>query len=398
MMGTEPDALFLRIAAVVIGVILATGTVESALRSFVLPRSDRTMLTRLTMLAIYRIQQLFIRKNSSFAYKDAILAMHSPISMFALPLIWLALLIIGYAGIYWGISGNLTVREAFILSGSSLMTLGFAFQDEMPLIILSFSQAALSMMLIALLIGYLPTMYSAFSDREFMVTKLEAAAGTPPSPAEMLIRLDYTGRLYKPEGMEIFWASWQDWFVQLQQYHSTLVPMNFFRSPKPEHHWVTAAGTILDAAAITASSLEIEQPYQSGIVIRAGFVCLRTIADGFRLMYDPDPNPGDGISIKESEFNAVLDTLEREGLPVRHDRAFCWDHYSGWRVNYDEVLLKLARITNAPYAPWSSDRAIKWRPEDIPLQSPSILETVRVVNAQLLKSAELLQDVDEQQH
>lgn len=379
----EPINMFLRVVAVVLGVSLTLFTIDSALRSFVLPRNDRTLLTRFTMVSIYRLQSLFYNTTSSFLRKDRILAMHSPISLFVLPLIWLALITIGYAGAYWGLSGTLSVREAFILSGSSLMTLGFAFQDELPLLILSFSQAALSMMLIALLIGYLPTMYSAFSDREFMVTKLEAAAGTPPTPTEMLIRLDFTGRLYDPEAMEVYWTSWQDWFVRVQQIHSTLVPMNFFRSPKPEQHWVTAAGVILDAAAIVASSMEIERPYQSGLTIRAGFVCLRTIADGFGLEYDPDPDPSDPIHVSREEFEAVLDRLERAGLPMRKDRDYCWDHYSGWRVNYDEALIKIARITNAPYAQWSSDRALDWRPEDIPKPAPSILESVRVVTPQL---------------
>ena len=33
-------------------------------------------------------------------------------------------------------------------------------------------------------------------------------------------------------------------------------------------------------------------------------------------------------------------------------------NFKGWRVNYDRVLLGLARITSAPYAPWSSDRTL----------------------------------------
>jgi hypothetical protein len=29
----------------------------------------------------------------------------------------------------------------------------------------------------------------------------------------------------------------------------------------------------------------------------------------------------------------------------------------GWRVNYDAVLVTLAGLVMAPYAPWSSDRS-----------------------------------------
>lgn len=385
---TEPILLAIRVMAILLGISLTLYTIDSALRSFVLPRSDRTLITRATMGAIYVIQSKAFKKNTPFLRKDAILAMHSPISMFVLPLVWLTLITIGYAGVYWGLSGQMTVREAFILSGSSLMTLGFAFQDQLGLIVLTFSQSALSMMLIALLIGYLPTMYSAFSSREKMITRLEAMAGTPPSTVEMIARLDYTGALYDPEAMREFWAQWYDWFVELQQIHGTLFPMNFFRSPKPEHHWVTTSGTVLDCAAIISSCVAIERPYQSGLAIRSGFICLRTIADGFNLQYDSDPKPDDPISVTREEFEAVLDQLEEQGIPIHQNRDYCWDHFSGWRVNYDSVLIPLARITHAPYAPWSSEKAREWRTEDIPKQSESMLQQIRVLPTDLPNTKE----------
>lgn len=147
--------------------------------------------------------------------------MLSPVAMFVLPLVWLALIIAGYAAMYWAINPALSVREVFILSGSSLMTLGFAFQDSMFIIVLAFSQAALGMMLIALLIGYLPTMYGAFSQRELMVTKLETYAGSPPDPVEIIRRMDYVGMLYNPVSMRAFWEEWQTWFVQIEENHTT---------------------------------------------------------------------------------------------------------------------------------------------------------------------------------
>lgn len=32
--------------------------------------------------------------------------------------------------------------------------------------------------------------------------------------------------------------------------------------------------------------------------------------------------------------------------------------FIGWRANYDTVLLALARLTMAPYVPWSSNRSL----------------------------------------
>lgn len=369
----------LRIGVFVTGLSLVIWTIDQALRSFVLPRSDRSFLTNTTFRVVYLWFSKRFRRNSRFKNKDHVLAMLSPVAMFLLPLVWLTLIAIGYAAIYWAINPELDLYDALVLSGSSLMTLGFAFQDTLLQVVLSFSQAALGMMLIALMIGYLPTMYSAFTQRESMVTKLETYGGTPPEPAEMIRRLDYIQMLQKPDDMRDLWREWQDWFVLIGEHHSTLAPMNFFRSSSPDRHWVTAAGAILDCAAIIASSVAVDRAQQSGLAIRSGFLALRTIADYFNIEYDSDPNPGDSISVTREEFMAVLDKLEAGGIPIHANRELCWDHFVGWRVNYDHVLLKLAWITTAPYGYWSSDRIIDWHEEDIPLPQESALDRVRAM-------------------
>jgi len=366
MLLTTLLLLIARIIVFCAGVWLVVWTVNQALRSFVLPRSDRAFLTSKTFRIVSFVLTKRFRDDTPFAQKDRVLAMLSPVAMFLLPIVWLSLLIVGYAGLYWAINPDLSIYAAISLSGSSLLTLGFAFQDTLPMILLGFTQAALGMMLVALLIGYLPTMYSAFSQRESMVTKLEALAGSPPNSIEVISRLDYVKMLHNPEEMRTFWVTWQDWFVQIEENHTTLAPMNFFRSPKPDRHWVTAAGTILDTAALIASSVQTERALQSGLVLRTGYLALRTIADYFQLDYDPNPKPNDPISIDYEEFITALEELTALGIPLHADWDECWDHFAGWRVNYDEVLLQLARITVAPYSVWSSDRALKWHPSDVP--------------------------------
>ena len=369
--------LLVRIAIFWGGGTMVVWTVNQALRSFVLPRSDRSFLTNNTFRLVYLIFSKRFKGRTRFAKKDRILAMLSPTAMFVLPLVWLSLITIGYAAMYWAIKPSLSLYDVVVLSGSSLMTLGFSFQDSLPMILLAFTQAALGMMLVALLIGYLPTMYSAFSQRESMVTKLEAYGGSPPEPAEIIRRLGFVDMLYKPDDMQAFWLQWQDWFVQIEENHTTLAPMNFFRSPNPDRHWVVAAGAILDTAAIIASSVNIERAASSGVVIRGGFLALRSIADYFQIAYNSNPKPSDPISIKRDEFMAVLDKLESYDIPLHHDREECWDHFAGWRVNYDEVLLRLANITTAPYGFWSSDRVFDWLPEDRRDPEDSALNRIR---------------------
>jgi hypothetical protein len=52
--------------------------------------------------------------------------------------------------------------------------------------------------------------------------------------------------------------------------------------------------------------------------------------------------------------------LEAAGVPLVPDRDQAWLDWRGWRVNYDTVLLGLARRVEAPLVPWISDRSPIW--------------------------------------
>jgi hypothetical protein len=129
---------------------------------------------------------------------------------------------------------------------------------------------------------------------------------------------------------------------------------------------VTASGAVLDAASLYASTLEGEHDVRADLCIRAGYLALRQISKSFGLSFDADPRPGDPISIARAEFDAAYEELRAAGLPVRADAERAWNDFAGWRVNYDAVLVGLAALVSAPYAPWSSDRgAVRRRPSPL---------------------------------
>ena len=94
-----------------------------------------------------------------------------------------------------------------------------------------------------------------------------------------------------------------------------------------------------------------------GVCVRSGYVALRRVADFFGIEFDPDPAPTDPVSISRPEFDEAYAHLREIGVPLKHDVDQAWRDYAGWRVNHDTVLLQLAEITMAPYAPWTSDRS-----------------------------------------
>jgi hypothetical protein len=167
---------------------------------------------------------------------------------------------------------------------------------------------------------------------------------------------------------EEVWQQWEDWFVDVGESHTSLPALSFFRSPEPQRSWVTAAGAVLDAASLYASTLDVDfrerghHDTHADLCIRAGYITLRQVCKFFRLPYNPHPERGDPISIAREEFVAAYDRLRDAGLPLKPDRDQAWHDFAGWRVNYDDALLALAQLVSAPYAPWSSDRGALRRP------------------------------------
>jgi hypothetical protein len=157
------------------------------------------------------------------------------------------------------------------------------------------------------------------------------------------------------------WRTWESWFADIEESHTSLPALVFFRSPHPDHSWVTAAGAVLDAAALMQSSVDFHDDPQAALCIRAGYLALGYIADFFKIPFNRHPRRGDPIRISRAEYDQAIAELEESGIPVKADRELAWLDFMGWRVNYDATLLALAALTQAPESRWSYDPAAPGR-------------------------------------
>jgi hypothetical protein len=258
--------VLLRVLSFFIGMVIVAWTLFSAIETLVLPRSAPDLLTRTVFVSVRRLFSLRLRWARSYAERDRVLPFFAPISLLILLPTWLALVLIGYMGMFWGL-GVESWGEAFRVSGSSLLTLGSSTVDDIPKTILVFSEATIGLILVAMLIAYLPTMYAAFSRRETAVTLLEVRANTPPSAVDMILRFN---RIHGLDRLTEQWRAWETWFADIEESHTSLPALVFFRSPRPDRSWVTASGAVLDAAALTLSAVDIPADAQAALCIRAG--------------------------------------------------------------------------------------------------------------------------------
>jgi len=282
--------LALRVLAIVAGVVLVVETLLSAVRTVVLPRAEYSWLTRTHFVLLRKGFDVFARPSRPYAARDRVLALYAPIGLVTLPFVWVALIITGFTGLYWG-SGIDPLSEAFVLSGSSVTTLGFARPDDVWVDIFAFMEAGIGLGVVGLMISYLPSIYGAFERREAGVSSLEVRAGLPPSTAELFVRYTRIGRLAYLED-DVF-ERFEQWFIDVEESHTSQPSLVFFRSPHPERSWITAAGVVLDSAALRIALIDAPGDARVDITIRTGFVALRRIADFFQMPYDSNPAPDD---------------------------------------------------------------------------------------------------------
>ena len=324
------------------GLFLVISTVLAAIRSFVLPRNETVLLNAAVFRGLRWLFSTVARLGRNYERRDKVMALYAPVGLVAIPIVWLALLSVGYTSIFWAL-GEGHWERCFRISNSSLLTLG----SEEPshnvwANILSYSEATLGLLLMTLLISYLPTMYQAFSRREITVARLELRAGAKASAVELLLWLNRTGSLHDDRTQ---WQDWEQWFVEIEETHTSLPILSFFRSPQPGRSWVTAAGVILDAAALIISSVEQPRDPHMTLCFKAGCVAINRVSRFFRYEESPENTPPDATH--HPDFRRARQQLQEAGIPLKPE-ADAWQQYHELRSRYARAVAYLARVTMAP--------------------------------------------------
>ncbi|WP_051718408.1 hypothetical protein [Hymenobacter sp. IS2118] len=330
------------------GVILIITTVSAAIRSFVLPRNEVVSMNVKVFVWIRGLFEATAKLANSYERRDRIMAHYAPVALVALPLVWEALVGLGYTSLYWAL-GEGSWKRCYELSNSSLMTLGTTSTRHIGIAVLSYSEAALGLLLLTLLLSYLPTIYQAFSRREVTVGLLELRAGTPPTASCLLGWLNHDGSVQNDDQQ---WADWERWFVEIEESHTSLPILAFFRSPQPGRSWVVSSGLILDTAALLFAVVDGPRPRQVEITFKAGCLALNRVYRFFDDKANTEPDylgPGDGLKApSRADFDLACHEMAEKGLTLLEDREAAWTHFHDLRNRYVTALRFLARLTMAP--------------------------------------------------
>jgi len=351
------------VVEVVLGALVVLCTWISVVANLVVPRGLRSRYTRLIRDVVRGPFQFAADRCRTFETKDLILAWSAPLSILVTLLSWLGLSVVGFGFVLAGV-GGISVDKGMLESGSSVFTLGFLSSSDSQQIFIDFCAAATGPVMIGLLVGYLPAMYSAYSQREAEVTMLQARAGSPAWGPEILMRhVQLPGLISQ---LPVLYQGWERWASQVAESHTSYPVLIHFRSPRATRNWLIALLAVMDAAALELA-LNPSRPEQTPqeatmrltsmrMTLRAGFSCLREIADVEGIPYDADPDPDGEIALTYAEFGQGLDMLRYAGYPIEREPEEAWAHFRGWRVNYETLAYTLAYRIDAVAAPWSGPR------------------------------------------
>ncbi len=353
-----------RALATLFGVASTAAVLASALETVVLPRKEFTRIAR----AVFALtDRLLVHGWRNRHRQTHLRALYAPVALVTLPLVWMLSVAVAFTFIFWGI-GSGTVAHSFELSGSSLTTLGFSKPDGSARIWLSFIEAIIGLGLVALLIGYLPTIYTAYAAREKGMNALRPFAGTPPSPVTLLQNLHRAASL---DNVGV-WRAAADWVLTLDQTHTSFPALCYFPD-SPDQSWVASLGSLLDGAALVLSCVDFLTDEEGRaeakgpmLAVAYGIPAIGRIAVAIGLPVTPTTLPSElythggpppAISVSRAEYEAALGDLRTLMVVPTADVEACWSRFAWLRSGYDQPLRGLAGLTLATPARWTTDRS-----------------------------------------
>lgn len=296
-------------SGLVAGALLILFVFWEAFETIVYPRrvSRRWRLTRAFYRATWHPWRALARLVPDGKRRDAFLAVYGPSSLLALLVLWAAMAVVGFALLHWGGGSRLRApgdiggfAADLYFSGMTLFTLNLG--DVAPASdlerVLAILEAGMGIALLAMVIGYLPSMSQAYSRRETYVTLLDARAGSPPSAGELLVR--HTGAAGEQALAQLL-EQWDRGAAELLETHISFPVLAYYRSQHQNQSWVAALTTILDVCALIVAGL-VPAPLRPA---RTAFAMARHAAVDLANMFRLDPRAVETDRLSAAEL-AVL--------------------------------------------------------------------------------------------
>jgi Ion channel len=314
------------IPAIVFGAIIIWAVLLDAFETVVLPRR----VTRHFKLTAWFYRRTWIPWKKVAAHirtlsrQQNFLGYFGPLSLILLLGFWAAGLILGFALLQFGIGGHeqlggepLTFGRIIYQSGQTFFTLGYG--DILPTSAsaraLAVFEAGMGFAFLGVVIGYIPVVYSSFSRREIQISMLDARAGSPPTAAELLIRL--VGSSENPTidqaVLDGILRDWERWSAELLESQISYPVLSFFRSQHSNQSWLGALTTMLDVTSLILLGLDDVHPGQARLTFAMARHAAVDLAQVVNARYDPQAPD----RLPDEDFDHLREVLAAANLKLR---------------------------------------------------------------------------------
>lgn len=305
------------------GILCLLYALLDAFQTVILPRrpSGAFRLTGAFYVATWTPWKFFALRIHHPRKRETMLSIYGPLSLVLLIAVWAVAVMVGFALIFYGLGSPFhdplllePLHSDFYVSGTTLFTLGLG--DVTPITWLSRGllvlEAGIGLGFVALVIGYFPVLYGAFSRREVNISLLDARAGSPPSAAELLRRHAFPGG---EDALIQLLEKWENWSAELLESHISYPLLCYFRSQHANQSWLSALVAILDACALLISGIQEKPARQAQLTFAMARHALIDLSQIFSLQpctQMPDRLP-------HENFQRLHDQLCAEGVRICRD-------------------------------------------------------------------------------
>jgi hypothetical protein len=304
-----------------LGVALLFFVLWDAFEAMVLPRrvTRRFRLVRLFYRSSWLVWRALARRLRQPRRRELYLSIYGPLSLLFLFIYWAAALIVAFGMIHWSIGSKLrsggehpTFLTDLYMSGSTFTTLGLG--DVTPITpaakFVTVVEAGTGFGFLALVIGYLPVLYQAFSRREVNISLLDARAGSPASAGELLSRHGRSGNMAE---LAQLLHEWERWAAELMESHLSYPVLSYFRSQHDNQSWLAALTTILDACSLVSAGMEGAPVWQAEMTFA---IARHAVVDLAQVLNIPPRQPKQD-RLPHADWQRLRASLLASGVPLR---------------------------------------------------------------------------------
>ena len=357
--GTEGA---LRIVTLIAGAFCVFIVLVDAFQTIILPRraTGPVRLTRWFYMATWMPWAFCAKRVRNPRVRETAFSFYGPLSLILLLAFWAAAILFGFGLIFDAIgSPFFDVRQHrglwsdLYLSGTAIFTMGptDAGPTDAAARVLMVLESGIGFGFLAVIMGYFPVLYGAFSRREVTISLLDARAGSPPTAAELMRRHAHEDA---HEALKTLLVEWERWSAELLESHISFPLLCYFRSQHTNQSWIGALTAILDTCALLISGVrghEARQAQLTFAMARHAMVDLSQVVSLRPVNNGPDRLPS-------ARYEQLYGLLCQGGVSMcRDDNA--QNRLREMRRLYEPYAEALSAYFHMPLPPWIADRPHK---------------------------------------